>query len=199
MCRAVSSTSSSDGRAGRPATRRALLGAVGLLGLSGCGFRPLYGPVTAADGSEADLTTELAAVRIGPIYERTGQLLRRNLQRRMEDSAPGTPARYQLNVSYVPGLEVLGYRRDGTITRIRYTFTGNWDLATLSVPPQPVARSIIPYRALDSFNIPDLQFFSADSARDAMEARAMEMMSEEITRQVAMALRKRREAGTATG
>lgn len=189
MSRAVSSTSSS---------RRALLGVAGLLGLSGCGFRPLYGPVTAADGSNADIAAELAAVRVGPIYERTGQLLRRNLQRRLEDSAPGTPARYQLNVSYVPGVEVLGYRRDGTITRLRYTFTGTWDLSTLSVPPQTVARSTIPYRTIDSFNIPDLQFFSADSARDAMESRAMDQLADEVARQVAMALRRRKEAG-ATG
>jgi LPS-assembly lipoprotein len=188
MSRAVSSTSLS---------RRGLLG-LGLLGLSGCGFRPLYGPVVAADGSESDLAEELAAVRIGPIYDRTGQILRRSLQRRMEDSQPGTQARYQLNVQVTPGVEVLGYRRDGTITRVRYAFTGSWDLVTLAVPPQPVARAAIPYRTIDSFNIPDLQFFSADSARDAMEGRAMEQLSEEIGRQVALALRRRREA-TATG
>lgn len=203
MSPAGSSTLSSDvsppGAASRLPSRRGLAGLAALLGLSGCGFRPLYGPVTTAGGRDADLATELAAVRIGPIYERTGQLLRRNLQRRMEDSRPGTPARYQLDVSYVPGIEILGYRTDGTITRIRYTFTGIWDLTTLSVPPQPVARSAIPYRAIDSFNIPDLQFFSADSARDAMESRAMEQMSEEIARQVAMALRRRQEAGSATG
>lgn len=207
MCRAVSSTSSSSlvprddraGQAGRPPSRRALLGVAGLLGLSGCGFRPLYAPITAADGSESDLATELAAVRVGPIHERSGQILRRNLQRRLEDSQPGTPARYMLNVQVVPGIEVLGYRRDGTISRLRYIFTGNWDLATLSVPPQTVARSAIPYRTLDSFNIPDLQFFSADSARDALESRAMEQISEEITRQVALALRRQKETGTATG
>jgi hypothetical protein len=99
----------------------------------------------------------------------------------------------------VPGVEVLGYLRDGTITRLRYIFTGNWELATLSVPPQTVARSAIPYRTLDSFNIPDLQFFSADSARDALESRAMEQISEEITRQVALALRRQMETGAATG
>ena len=209
MSPAVSSISSSSAVApvraetagsGRPAasrTRRGLLG-LGLLGRAGCGFRPLYGPVTAADGTESDLAAELAAVRVGPIYDRTGQLLRRNLQRRLEDSQPGTPARYQLNVSYVPGIEVLGYRRDGTITRIRYTFTGNWNLETLSVPPRTVARSAIPYRSIDSFNIPDLQFFSADSARDAMESRAMDQLAEEVMRQVVMALRRQKEA-PATG
>ena len=189
MSPAVSSISSS---------RRRLLGSAALLGLGGCGFRPLYTPVTAADGSQSDMADELSAVRVGPIYERTGQLLKRSLQRRLEDSQPGTPARYQLNVSIAVAAEALGYRRDGTPTRVRYIVTGNWDLATLAVPPEPISRSAIPYRSLDSFNIPDLQFFSADSARDAKESRLMDEISAEITRQVAMALRRRKEAA-ATG
>jgi LPS-assembly lipoprotein len=177
-------------------SRRGLLG--GMLGLAGCGFRPLYGPITAADGSEEDLRSELAAVRVGPLYERTGQILRRSLQRQLEDSQPGTPARYMLLVTINLGSEILGYRQDGAITRVRFNVAGTWDLSTLGVPPERVAASAIPYRELDSFNIPDLQFFSADSARDALEGRAMEQLAEEVTRQVAMVLRKRKEA-PATG
>lgn len=177
-------------------SRRAALG--GLFGLAGCGFRPLYGPITAADGSEEDLHAELAAVRVGPLYERSGQLLRRSLQRRLEDSAPGTQARYLLNVSVDLGSEILGYRRDGAVTRLRYVVSGNWNLWTIGVPPQRIAASGIPYRALDSFNIPDLQFFAADAARDATIERLMEALSEEITRQVAMELRRRKES-SATG
>jgi LPS-assembly lipoprotein len=165
----------------------------GLLGLSACGFRPLYGPVAAQDGSEAGLEEELAAVRIGPLYERTGQLLRRSLQRRMEESVPGTPARYLLNVSVDLGAEVLGYRRDGTPTRVRFILNGRWNLDTLSVPPRRIAASGIPYRNIDSFNIPDLQFFSADTSRDATLVRLMDDLSDEVTQQVAMALRRQKE------
>lgn len=172
-------------------SRRGLLG--GLLGLPACGFRPLYGPITAEDGSEADLEAELAAVRIGPLYERTGQLLRRSLQRRMEESLPGTPARYLLNINVDLGSEILGYRRDGTPTRVRFILNGNWNLDTITIPPQRIAASGIPYRTLDSFNIPDLQFFSADTSRDAALARLMEDLSQEVTRQVAMALRRQKE------
>jgi LPS-assembly lipoprotein len=177
-------------------SRRAALS--GLLGLAGCGFRPLYGPLTAADGSEEDLRTELAAVRVGPLYERSGQLLRRSLQRRLEDTMPGIPARYMLTVGVNLGTEILGYRRDGTVTRARYVVSGDWNLWTIGVPPQRIAASGIPYRTLDSFNIPDLQFFAADAARDATVERLMETLSEEITRQVAMELRRRKES-LATG
>ncbi len=173
--------------------RRALLGLGGLLGLSGCGFRPLYAPYTTEDGGPADLRDELAAVRVGNIPERSGQLLRRDLQRRFEGVRVGVPARYALQVAVTYAVEPLGYRRDGTITRLRYVATGNWSLSTLSVPPRQIAVSAIPTRALDSFNIPDLQFFAADSARDAMEARLVDQLAEDIFRRVALELRRERQ------
>lgn len=175
--------------------RRSLLGLGGLLalGLPGCGFRPLYAPITAEDGGSADLRDELAAVRVGNIPERSGQLLRRDLQRRFEGLRAGVPARYALQVALTYSVEPLGYRRDGTITRLRYIATGSWSLSTLSVPPRQIAVSAIPARALDSFNIPDLQFFAADSARDAMEARLVDELSEDIFRRVALELRRERQ------
>jgi LPS-assembly lipoprotein len=181
--------------------RRALLGLGGALGVSACGFRPLYAPVSTEDGGTADIRDELAAVRVANIPERTGQILRRDLQRRFEGVRLGVPARYALQVAVTYSVEPLGYRRDGTITRLRYVATGNWSLATLAVPPRQIASSPIPTRALDSFNVPDLQFFAADSARDAMDARLAEQLSEEIFRRVAMELRRerlqRRDAGAA--
>jgi LPS-assembly lipoprotein len=170
-----------------------LLAAGGLLGLSGCGFRPLYAPVTAEDGGSADIRDDLAAVRVGNIPERSGQLLRRDLQRRFEGVRLGVPARYALQVAVTYAVEPLGYRRDGTITRLRYIATGSWTLATLSVPPRQIAVSSIPARALDAFNIPDLQFFAADAARDAMEARLVDQLAEDIFRRVALELRRERQ------
>ena len=178
--------------------RRALL--LGLLGgVAGCGFRPLYAPVTAEDGGAADIRDDLAAVRVGSIPERSGQLLRRDLQRRFEGVRAGVPARYALQVAVTYAVEPLGYRRDGTITRLRYIASGNWALSTLSVPPRQIAVSAIPARTLDSFNIPDLQFFAADSARDAMEARLVDQLAEDIFRRVALELRRDRQQRAAAG
>ena len=185
---------------GRRQRRRALLGLGGLFGLCGCGFRPLYAPVTAEDGSASDIRDDLAAVRVGDVPERSGQVLRRDLQRRFEGVRLGVPARYGLQVAVAYTVEPLGYRRAGTITRLRYIATGSWSLATLAVPPRQIAASAIPARTLDSFNIPDLQFFAADSARDAMELRLAEQLAEEIYRRVAMELRRDRERrGAGTG
>lgn len=173
--------------------RRALLGIGALLGVSACGFRPLYAPVTTEDGGTADIRDDLAAVRVGNIPERSGQLLRRDLQRRFEGARLGVPARYALQVAVTYAVEPLGYRRDGTITRLRFIANGTWSLATLAVPPRQIAASAIPTRALDSFNIPDLQFFAADSARDAMEGRLADQLAEDIFRRVAMELRRERQ------
>lgn len=179
MSRAASSTSWS---------RRASLG--GLLALGACGFRPLHGPVEGADGSTSDVARELAAVRVAWQPDRFGVLVRRGLQRKLEGEAPGTQARYTLDLNVGLSGEALGYRQDGTISRLRYTANSNWNLQTLSVPPRSIARSTIPVRLIDAFNVPDLQFFSADTSREAMEGRIAEMVGDEIFRQVAMALRK---------
>lgn len=179
--------------------RRTSLGLGGglLLGLAGCGFRPLYAPVTSEDGGAEDIRDELAAVRVGNIPDRTGQLLRRDLQRRFEGKRLGVPARYALQVAVAYTVEPLGFRRDGTITRLRYIATGSWSLATLAVPPRQIAASAIPTRALDAFNIPDLQFFAADAARDAMERRLNEQLAEDIYRRVALELRRERRRAAA--
>lgn len=224
MSRAVSSTSWSEaarrgfGSARRPGplvseqshaserarfsailSRRALLcgGGAGLAFLlSGCGFRPLHAPLESTAGEvPADVQAELAAVRVGPIGERYGQMMRRDLQRRLEGNAPGTPARYLLNVGIGLSAEVLGYRRDGTISRVRYTARGEWTLTTQSVPPRIIGQSALPFRTIDSFNVPDLQFFSADTSREAMERRLAEVLADEIAREVTFALRQHLAAG----
>jgi len=177
-------------------SRRRLLGGLGLLGLAGCGFQPLHAPVETGGGTTADLEQELAAVRVAPMGERFGQLMRRDLQRRLESAAPGTPARYQLSLGVGLTTEVLGFRRDGTISRVRYVASGNWTLATLSVPPQIIGRSALPFRTLDAYNVPDLQFFAADTSRDAMERRLVDIMAQEVVREVTIALRQHVASGS---
>lgn len=172
-------------------SRRALvLGAAGLLG--GCGFRPLYAPdgsVNTGTSTSPALADEMAAVRVALIGERTGQVLRRTLQRRLEGSRSGVASRYELQAGITYNVEVLGYRQDGTITRIRYLATGTWVLNTDAAVPAEVGRGTV--RTLDAYNIPDLQFFAADASRDALERRIIDEVSDRIVLGVAAALRRR--------
>lgn len=184
-------------------SRRALLrGGAGLLGgtglLGGCGFRPLYAPDgTRTPGGDASpaIAAELAAVRVAQIGERAGQVLRRTLQRRLEGSRAGTASRYELQASLVYNVELLGYRQDGLITRIRYLATGTWVLTTDAVQPVEVGRGTV--RTLDAINIPDLQFFAADASREALERRMVDEVTDRIVLGVATALRRRLAAAPA--
>ncbi|MDB5413655.1 MAG: hypothetical protein JWR10_1990 [Rubritepida sp.] len=173
-----------------------MISAAGLL--AGCGFRPVYGPdgernpEALVGASEPGLIEQLASVRVGQLGERSGQLMRRSLQRQLEDLRPGTQARYDLAVTLAYAAEVLGYRRDGTITRVRYTATSTWILATAAVPPVIIDRGTA--RTLDAFNIPDLQFFAADASREDMERRLVAELSSRVALGVAAALRRRMQA-----
>jgi len=172
--------------------RSLILGTAALLG--GCGFQPVYGPIGERrtddlTGLEPGLLDAMASVRVGLIGERNGQLLRRELQRQFQYRGPGSQARYDLAVSYNTASEILGYRRDGTITRVRYVTTVNWILATAAIPPEVVDRGSA--RTLDAFNIPDLQFFAADASREDMERRLLAELSHRVVLGVSVALRRR--------
>lgn len=164
---------------------------LGLLALAGCGFRPLYAPGGASSGEEASVAQELAAVRVGLIPERFGQLLRRSLQQRLSIGTGGDiPAgRYELQVSPVLQTEGVGIGRDGTATRVRYIATANWALVQTGTPPQQLMQGA--ERAIEAFNIPINQFFAADASRDAAEGRLTEVLAEGIVQRVALEFRRR--------
>lgn len=164
--------------------RRAALG--GLLALSGCGFRPLYAPDERGDIRG---TTELAAIRIGPVPERRGQLLRQELERRFQVSGGAAEARYALTVAIQPAAELQGFRRDGSPSRVRYTYTVPYTLSTLSVPPVPIATGAVV--AFDAYNVPDQQFFAAVQSASAADRRLIEQIARDLTERLTLALRER--------
>ncbi len=169
----------------------AILGGAGLL--AGCGFRPLYGPDgerTGADFSgEPRLLQEMAAVRVARIPERNGQILRRILERRFEALGPGTAARYELQTALRTTVEGLGFQRDGNISRVRAIASAPWTLTDGGAPPTVLGRGLA--RSLDSYNIPSLQFFAADVAREDAERRLIEELGDRIVIGVAATLRQR--------
>ena len=196
MSQAVSSTSSSEppllaGAAPGP-SRRGLLAALGAsagLPLAGCGFHPLNAPPEPGDGRTA-IGPELAAIRLGPTYGRNGQLLHQGLERRLVARDGGGPAaRYLLTTYLLPSYEAQGYRRDGSPSRFRFTMSAPWTLATLSVPPQQIAAGTV--RAVDAFNVVDLEFYSSTVSAEAAERRLVDRIAEDLTLRLALVLRDR--------
>ena len=156
-------------------------------GLGACGFEPLNAPGgRASSGARGAVTTELAAVRVGLIPERNGQLLRRDIQDGLASGMSGVAARYDLKVALQVGADPQGFRRDGTPTRIRFSVVAPWSLYTMAVPPVLVAGGT--ERAFDAFNLPDNQFFAADASQDAAQRRLVRRIADDVVEKVAVAL-----------
>ena len=160
------------------------------LGLSGCGFRPLYAPGAMANGRE--ISEELAAVRVAYIGERTGQFMRRALQQRLEDSRPGTPARFELRCGLNIASDLQGYRQDGLISRIRLTATSDFTVVRMAPPQEVVMRGAV--QRFDAFNIPENQFFAADISRDSSMGRLVDGLVEDMVRRMVLEFRRLGEA-----
>jgi LPS-assembly lipoprotein len=164
-------------------TRRALI-ALGLpLLAAGCGFRPMYGQGSGPEDSR--VAASLAAVKVGLITERQGQLLRRRLEQGLAPKGrEGVRPQYDLRVGLAYGFELQGFRRDGFPSRVRSNATANWFLFDLGAPPKEIARGT--ERASDAYDIPENQFFAADVARDIMERQLIEQLAQQILERLAI-------------
>jgi len=167
-------------------SRRAIL----LLGLpflaAGCGFRPMH----ARRGPEEDtrVAAALAAVKVGVIAERRGQLMRRRLEEGLAPMGRGAvTAKYDLRVSLGYGVEIQGFRRDGSPSRVRFSATSQWLLFDLATPPREITRGT--ERAFDAYDIPASQFFAADVARESMEGQLIEALARQILEKLAIHFR----------
>ncbi|MBA3897858.1 MAG: hypothetical protein H0X36_12160 [Sphingomonadaceae bacterium] len=91
-----------------------------MLGLAGCGLRPLY-----AGGAAGPVAQTLAGVAVAPIEGKSGWLMKNALVDRLQ--ATGTP-RYRLEVELNDKIEGFGVRSDDTVTRERRTLRARYRL-----------------------------------------------------------------------
>lgn len=168
-------------------TRRGLgLGSLAALTtLAGCGFQPVYMPT--ASGKPGVAQRELAAVYVPVIPERPGQLLRQALQERFGNDF-GSPANYDLNVSFGVVGEGIAIQPNDIATRIRLTGNATWRL--LARDPKRTVLATGTARAFDGFNIFDTQYFAADLQSEAEQKRLAENLATQIATQLAVWFRK---------
>ena len=160
--------------------------------VAGCGFRPVYG---ARNDLAMSGQGELAAIDVGLIPERTGQLLRQALQQRMNRSDDAPAKRYQLTVSLGISGDAIGIQQDSTATRLRQVATAAWSLKMLDPARTLVANGTA--RALDGVNIIDQQYFAADLEGEAAQRRITDAVADQITLQVAAFFARRSLTGEA--
>ncbi len=84
-----------------------------LLGLSACGFKPLYGQ----DDDGQTVNGKLAAVRIDPLSDRVGQQMHNLLRDRLNPNGQPVAPDYRLQVQITETTQELSVRQDETATR----------------------------------------------------------------------------------
>lgn len=165
--------------AGSVGRRLVLAGAAGLL--AGCGFRPLYAP--GAGGTPGVAATELAAIYVGLMPDRSGQLFRQALQQRFEGAGSGTAKRYELDAFLSLAPEAIGIQRDNSSTRVRLIGTAAWTVRDLSPDRTVVANGTA--RSVDGYNVLNQEFFALELENEAATRRVTSALADQVTVQLA--------------
>jgi LPS-assembly lipoprotein len=166
-------------RRARDAVLGLMLGGLALLA-TGCGFEPMYGE------NRGDVVrTELQAVRVGAIPNRTGQLLRRYILDRIHNGDESPPALYQLEVGVVETRQFFGIQRDLSATYARFVITGYYTLRDLKTQKAVLGGNTSAY---SSYNIAADPFNSVVAEGDARD-RAVRTLGDDLITRVSLYLR----------
>lgn len=149
-------------------TATALL-ATAVIGLSGCGFTPVYADksdIRLADG-KTSVQSVFEDIRIENIPDREGQMLRNALLDRMNTDGRPTNPRFRLQTSrLVDSYTSLGIRRDATTTRAQVRVSARVRLVDTATG-QPVLERVV--RTVNGYNVLNDQFGTLVTREDARE------------------------------
>ncbi len=149
----------------------------GLLGLSACGYQPLY--ATRDDGSS--VTQELAEVSVAQQTTRVGQLIRNEIVRSTRPVGTQAQDRYYLKLDVKGDAQTLINTSDTVHRRLAYNLTTRFqlvDAATQSVLFSGKAFSRVPYDRLDAS-------FANVQARVNAEEQAAKQVGQEVRTRLA--------------
>ena len=143
--------------------------------VAGCGFEPLH-----RERPGTNVTQNLAAIRIEPIADRSGQILRNYLLDRL--TPRGTPARpeFVLRVRLQEPRQTLALRRDDVISRVAYSASASFDL--LDASGRRVAGGVVSHST--DYEVTNSEFATLMSLQSARE-RVLELVSDDIRYQLA--------------
>ena len=145
--------------------------------LQGCGFRPLHG-----DHSTGGSSAEFALIKVEPIKDRIGQLLRNHLRTAFNPKPRTQNPRYLLKTRVSQSTASLAVRKSAFATRANLTVTANFHLlnAATAKPLFSATRSITV-----SYNILDSEYATLAAEKDARN-RAVNELSEDIRIQLSV-------------
>jgi LPS-assembly lipoprotein len=154
---------------------RSVLAATGVaaaLGLSACGFQPLY--------AQQGVVSGLAGVDVVAPQGRTGFLIRQHLDDALAANQSGAPV-YRMNLSLVESRYPRGIRVDNVATRYEYVLVANYVLTTVasgSVAKRGSVRVELTYDSAD-------QPYAAIAAQQDAQDRAAEEAARRIQLELA--------------
>ncbi len=137
--------------------------------------------------SGAVAPAELGSIRIAPIADRTGQILRNDLLDRLTPRGVPERPRYVLEVKLHENLRQLAIRPDETATRAELDFSAAYNLFTAD-RSAVIASGTASTRA--SYDILRQQFATVSAELDARR-QAMRDLSERIRTRLSIALNQR--------
>jgi LPS-assembly lipoprotein len=162
---------------------RGLLVAVPLL--ASCGFEPLY-----AERGDVAATDQLAAVRIEPLPDRSGQVLYNALRDGLNPLGRPASPDYVLRIQLEEISEELALRTDETATRVNLTLTASFALLPIE-GKEPVFEGVS--RTTTAYNVLASPYATLTSSEDA-RARALGDLAREIRQRLAIFLTRQASA-----
>jgi LPS-assembly lipoprotein len=147
--------------------------ALAITGLVGCGFQPLY---ESKGVSGSDTVAHLAAIRISPIPDRSGQRLRNSLQDKLTPRGKGRAALYKLEVLLKESRSDFMILQDATSTLAKMRISAKYVLNDIR-SGMPLTRGTSESTTI--FNIVESGFANLNAQSDA-RARAVNEISHDI-------------------
>ncbi len=149
--------------------------------LAGCGFQPLLG----RQSGNNSVSDDLAAIRIAPIPDRSGQLLRNALLDSLTPRGAAVASQYVLTISLQEPRQTIALRRDDVISRSSYSAVATFDLVDRQGRKITTGTSSF----TTDYEITVSEYATRSSLEDA-RSRVLVLIAEDIRNQLAMALKR---------
>jgi len=143
------------------------------LGLSACGFRPLY---EVPDNQAMSPIGRMAEIRISPLPDRIGQQMHNLLRDRLNPAGQPLDPAYTLDIRLSESRTELGIRKDETATRANLNLSAQFTLNSTQSGGRLFSDRV---RTVSSYNIVTSPF-ATGFAKDDARARALRELADAI-------------------
>jgi LPS-assembly lipoprotein len=144
--------------------------------LAACGFEPLH--------AQRGAVAALPPIRVEPIPERQGQILRNYLLDRLAPRGETGAQSYALSIKLFEPRQVLALRRDDVISRMSYSAIASYDLIDAAGKRVTAGSSSFS----TDYEITNSEYATLTALQNARE-RVLELVADDIRNQIAVQLR----------